>query len=261
MNEITLDGKIYVSSKRAAEITGYAKDYVGQLCREGRVEARLIGRNWYVLKDAIQDRQFDTVESAKPADALQDTGNRSVSNNRDMPIANYKPQENADFPVLTRLEEPSAYLEGEKDEKSLPVASQDSWSEWFSTQETALPEPAEPAGFSQEQNAMPASHDEPQLQEQPDEPAQAVTLRRIREYQPKMDIEAPEALLEPVEAPKSPVARRIPSTWLYPAVEVASLLVIVGALALAGIGSGLYHSPVFENQANAVAGVSFYTKP
>ncbi len=42
MNELTLDGKTYVSSRRAAEITGYAKDYVGQLCREGHVEARLV---------------------------------------------------------------------------------------------------------------------------------------------------------------------------------------------------------------------------
>jgi hypothetical protein len=58
MDEITLDDKTYVSSKRAAEITGYAKDYVGQLCREGRVEARLVGRNWYVLEDSIREHRF-----------------------------------------------------------------------------------------------------------------------------------------------------------------------------------------------------------
>jgi hypothetical protein len=50
MDELTLDDKAYLSSKRAAQVTGYAKDYVGQLCREGRVEARLVGRNWYVLE-------------------------------------------------------------------------------------------------------------------------------------------------------------------------------------------------------------------
>jgi hypothetical protein len=60
MNELTFDGKVYVSSKRAAEITGYAKDYVGQLCREGRVDARLVGRNWYVLETSIREHRFGT---------------------------------------------------------------------------------------------------------------------------------------------------------------------------------------------------------
>ncbi|MDR3546805.1 MAG: hypothetical protein P4M11_00780 [Candidatus Pacebacteria bacterium] len=58
MDEITLDEKTYVSSKRAAQITGYAKDYVGQLCREGRVEARLVGRNWYVLEASVREHRF-----------------------------------------------------------------------------------------------------------------------------------------------------------------------------------------------------------
>jgi hypothetical protein len=62
MDEITLDGKTYVSSKQAAKITGYAKDYVGQLCREGRVLARLVGRNWYVLESSIRDHRFGTEE-------------------------------------------------------------------------------------------------------------------------------------------------------------------------------------------------------
>ncbi len=62
MDEITIEDKKYISSKRAAKITGYAKDYVGQLCREGRVPARLVGRNWYVLETAIQDHRFGDSE-------------------------------------------------------------------------------------------------------------------------------------------------------------------------------------------------------
>ncbi len=58
MDELTLDGKKYLSSKGAAKITGYAKDYVGQLCREGRVTARLVGRSWYVLEDSIRAHRF-----------------------------------------------------------------------------------------------------------------------------------------------------------------------------------------------------------
>ncbi len=62
MDELTFDGQIYVSSKRAAQITGYAKDYVGQLCREGRVIARLVGRNWYVLETSVREHRFGIPE-------------------------------------------------------------------------------------------------------------------------------------------------------------------------------------------------------
>lgn len=58
MDELTIGDKTYISSKQAAKITGYAKDYVGQLCREGRVEARLVGRNWYVLESSIREHRF-----------------------------------------------------------------------------------------------------------------------------------------------------------------------------------------------------------
>lgn len=64
MDEITIDGKTYISSKRAAGITGYAKDYVGQLCREGRVEARLIGRSWYVFEESIRKHRFEESEKS-----------------------------------------------------------------------------------------------------------------------------------------------------------------------------------------------------
>ncbi len=67
MDDLIIDDKKYVSSKQAAKITGYAKDYVGQLCREGRVQARLVGRSWYVLESSIQDHRFGKqVEEEKP---------------------------------------------------------------------------------------------------------------------------------------------------------------------------------------------------
>lgn len=58
MDELIIDDKKYVSSKRAAQITGYAKDYVGQLCREGYVDAKRVGRSWYVLEAGIKDHRF-----------------------------------------------------------------------------------------------------------------------------------------------------------------------------------------------------------
>jgi hypothetical protein len=69
MEEVLLDGQRYVSSKRAAKITGYAKDYVGQLCREGKVPAQLVGRGWFVLESAIREHRFGTSTSVHSADA------------------------------------------------------------------------------------------------------------------------------------------------------------------------------------------------
>lgn len=52
-DSIEFEGKSYISSKQAASETGYAKDYVGQLCRAGKVDARLIGRSWYVTLESL----------------------------------------------------------------------------------------------------------------------------------------------------------------------------------------------------------------
>ncbi len=62
MDELVIGEKKYISSKKAAELTGYAKDYIGQLCREGRVEARLVGRSWYVLESSISEHRFGKQE-------------------------------------------------------------------------------------------------------------------------------------------------------------------------------------------------------
>ncbi|HEU4677528.1 MAG TPA: hypothetical protein VFS75_02310 [Candidatus Paceibacterota bacterium] len=53
MEVLVLDGKNYVKASKAARDLGYATDYVGQLCRSGKVDARLIGRTWYVDPDQL----------------------------------------------------------------------------------------------------------------------------------------------------------------------------------------------------------------
>lgn len=53
MDELVISGKKYISSKRASELTGYAKDYIGQLARGGKVPATRIGRAWYVDEIAL----------------------------------------------------------------------------------------------------------------------------------------------------------------------------------------------------------------
>ena len=51
--EIEIEGVSYVSSKRAAQISGYAQDYIGQLCRGGLIEAQRIGGLWYLRLESL----------------------------------------------------------------------------------------------------------------------------------------------------------------------------------------------------------------
>src|SRR3989344_6165650 len=44
---ISFDGKDHISAARAAELTGYHQDYVGQLARSGTVLSRQVGNRWY----------------------------------------------------------------------------------------------------------------------------------------------------------------------------------------------------------------------
>jgi hypothetical protein len=72
MNEITIGDKVYISAKRAAEITGYARDYVGQLCREGHIDAKMVGRSWYVYEPSIRAHRFgpETVSAPEAVEPL-----------------------------------------------------------------------------------------------------------------------------------------------------------------------------------------------
>lgn len=57
MDELVVDGEKYISSGRAARLSGYAKDYIGQLCRAGKVDAKMVGRSWYVKESAIKEHR------------------------------------------------------------------------------------------------------------------------------------------------------------------------------------------------------------
>jgi len=52
--ELILDGKTYISARRVSEITGYNSDYLGQLCRAGKLDCRLVSRTWYVTEESLK---------------------------------------------------------------------------------------------------------------------------------------------------------------------------------------------------------------
>ncbi len=50
---VSFDGKDYVSAARAAKLTGYNPDYVGQLARGGKILSRQVGNRWYVEREGL----------------------------------------------------------------------------------------------------------------------------------------------------------------------------------------------------------------
>jgi hypothetical protein len=59
-----IEGKEYISSRRAAEIGKYSNDYIGQLCRGGKIQARMIGRSWHVDSRSFES-YMNTIREVK----------------------------------------------------------------------------------------------------------------------------------------------------------------------------------------------------
>ncbi len=57
METLDLDGKRYIKISSAARDTGYTSDYIGQLCRAKKIDAKLVGRTWYVHEGELRDHQ------------------------------------------------------------------------------------------------------------------------------------------------------------------------------------------------------------
>lgn len=57
MDTVILDGVTYVKASVAAKNFRYTSDYIGQLCRAKKVDARLVGRTWFVNTDSIKEHK------------------------------------------------------------------------------------------------------------------------------------------------------------------------------------------------------------
>ena len=169
MNEIIIDEKKYISSKQAARITGYAKDYIGQLCREGRVPARLVGRSWYVLETAIKDHRFGNQSSP---DENSENTLKTPEEIKSMPFPRYESDTSDVLPSLNLLRN---YPENQKDSREreeskkeperlystsdsgVNVALTHSWNELFKRSQSG--ELELPIGEDKTENAKTASEE------------------------------------------------------------------------------------------------------
>jgi hypothetical protein len=64
-DSIILEGKIYISAKRAAKIINYAQDYIGQLCRANKLECKMIGRAWFVTEESLIAHRENSIDSTE----------------------------------------------------------------------------------------------------------------------------------------------------------------------------------------------------
>lgn len=62
-DSLILEGKIYISARRAARIINYAQDYVGQLCRAGKLDCRMVGRSWFVTEESLLSHRQSALDA------------------------------------------------------------------------------------------------------------------------------------------------------------------------------------------------------
>jgi Holliday junction resolvase len=64
-DSVILEGKIYISAKRAAKIINYAQDYIGQLCRSGKLDCKMIGRSWFVTEESLLAHRESAIDATQ----------------------------------------------------------------------------------------------------------------------------------------------------------------------------------------------------
>lgn len=224
MDELTIGDKIYISSKKAALITGYAKDYVGQLCREGHVEATMVGRSWYVLESSIRAHRFgnETKNDQPKAEEGKISGANPLRESWEAPA--YRPEVSIGMPQLSPRPAAPAMDIGFKPQNA-PVATlersdealtdmQTAWKEWFAQKQqnaTEAPqvlvsyeevieiaEESDAANDDPEEESLPGNTEEAEFEPETDEEEVPIPFHTIRDETPQSSYIAPEEDAEPV---------------------------------------------------------------
>ncbi|MFA6519666.1 MAG: helix-turn-helix domain-containing protein [Candidatus Paceibacterota bacterium] len=250
MDEILIGEKKYVSSKQAAKVTGYAKDYVGQLCREGRVPARLVGRSWYVLESALHDHRFgnprnEPIEETKPKTSTAPQFQSTWESPR------YEASDAEVLPSVNRLRGNGSPELTDDKQKEIEVAQrlQDTWAAWFDRFDnipTATPTIASVAPEKPRNEAVETTIEI--------EPEVSIPIHTV--YEPEQTLEEDTVVQPENEEVEVGGVRR--------AVRALQAFGVVFAMAIATIavlGSGYLDSYILSNsQAQLIAGVALYNK-
>lgn len=289
MDEILIEEKKYVSSKQAAKMTGYAKDYIGQLCREGRVPARLIGRSWYVLEAAIQDHRFgnqetELAEKGKKAVEILSAAQSLVST---WESPRYEALDEELLPSINRLKdtgsETSANEEEENGQQEVSQHIQDSWKAWFDRFDHAegtdtggaegigarnIEETDVPESVIGDTDAPTIEPEDPEVEDR-DEDSSEENMEEVNVpihtvSRPLYHLPPEELLphLTMVESPNEPATvRRKNKRGIIMTIQTIGAMLAIISVATAVVGSGYFDEYILSNsQVRMIAGVSFYNK-
>jgi hypothetical protein len=245
MDEILIEEKRYISSKRAAKVTGYAKDYVGQLCREGRVPARLVGRNWYVLETAIQDHRFGDSEIEQKKDTEVSHG-QVFSSTWETP--SYESASKEVLPSINRLRAEFSESVGnlKKESKSQQEDIQDSWREWLEH-------------FDHIEDTVKS---EPELEKEVVRDTEIVPIRTISRVVPSELLPQSTTKLElTIQKKREKPVKQKKGSAMPRTLRTCGILLALLAASVAVIGSGYFDKYILSNsQARIIAGVAVYNR-
>ncbi|MEK7604893.1 MAG: helix-turn-helix domain-containing protein [Patescibacteria group bacterium] len=281
MDEILIDERKYVSSKRAAKITGYAKDYIGQLCREGRVPARLVGRSWYVLESAIEDHRFgEKVEREPQIKEMKEKSDESLTLRSTWESPHYEATQTEVLPSINRLKNPpTTPPEGSKmpqetieDQRGVIEHLQNSWKEWFDR--TVKDEEVQEQQYDSRPDELSVEQTTPTHPEMGvimDEGEVAIPVHTIYDLPPqdllphhssRIEIVEPEEISKPAEPELAPVQRRkFKRGALYRAFITFVLLATFAIAGISVLGSGFIDYILFSHtRAGYISGFSVYIK-
>jgi hypothetical protein len=257
MEEILIGEKKYISSKQAAKATGYAKDYIGQLCREGRVPARLVGRSWYVLESAIHDHRFgEPVSEKNEIEAISPIFQKTW----EPPRYEASPVELLpDVKRLEKIEKPEP--ESAEEETEDIQQPQDAWKAWFDqpgVNQLAVSTIDDEEKGTEEQ--IPAEEEE-----RPEEKEENVPIRAIYhpEYQPlpeellpRRRAETRSSRVEEEHKEKTPRSGKV-----ILSLQLAGAMLALFAAGSAVLGSGYFDKYVVSLGAiRMIAGVGVYSR-
>ncbi len=253
MDEILIGEKKYVSSKQAAKVTGYAKDYIGQLCREGRVPARLVGRSWYVLETAIQDHRFGDQKIGQQ-DAQPTSTTPVFPSTWESPRYESSPAEI--LPSVNRLREGDVEETMKDDvQEDPPQSLQDSWRSWFDHAQDS-----EPVAVSIRHMDDDSDDVQPPIIDNNEEPeagkTDEVNIPIHTVYELPSEVVIPRHIAGTQSGKEISVGRAMVKT-----IKTTGAVLAVFAVALAAIGTGYFDKYILSNsQVNMIAGVSMYNK-
>lgn len=80
MESVVFDGKEFIKASVLAEKFRYTQDYLGQLCRGKKVDARLVGRAWYINLDSLNSHRTARYKATVKPEEKEVTETRKTSN-------------------------------------------------------------------------------------------------------------------------------------------------------------------------------------